>query len=131
MNKNNENKADAKFKGGMMGAMLGGAIGGGGHWAVEKFMPSFAAGKMNKNTMVATALTTAALGAYVGAVEMWETYLPRGKAFLRPCAVGEGKVSNVLLRRWYQRNQEVKHPTCSTDEGRIDRIDGRGCWILF
>jgi hypothetical protein len=85
MSKNTENKADTKFKGGLIGAMMGGAIGGGGHWVVEKFMPTMASGKLNKNTMVATALTTAALGAYIGAVEMWETYLPPGKKADQSC----------------------------------------------
>jgi hypothetical protein len=110
MNKNNENEADAKFKGGLMGAMMGGAVGGGGHWAVEKFMPSMAAGKLNKNTMVATALTTAALGAYIGAVEMWETYLPRGMSnfplwLQSACLPSLPPISHIRRERW---EQEVK-----------------------
>lgn len=68
-----ESDADAKFKGGLMGMMGGGAAGAVGHTLAENLLPSLK-GKLNKNTFAGTALVGAAIGAYIGGVEMWKKF---------------------------------------------------------
>ena len=71
--KRNEPNADAEFKGGLAGMIVGGGAAAAGHKLAENLIPSLK-GKLNRNTFAGTALVGVAIGAYIGGSELWKKF---------------------------------------------------------
>jgi hypothetical protein len=71
-------KWEAKFTGGVVGALTGGGVGAAGHWATANLSPSMRL-KLSRRTMLMSVGVSAVLGTYMGAMHYWENYLSAGK----------------------------------------------------
>jgi hypothetical protein len=69
---------EAKFTGGVVGALTGGGVGAAGHRATANLSPSMRL-KLSRRTMLMSVGVSAVLGTYMGAMHYWENYLSAGK----------------------------------------------------